>query len=158
MRLESLNKNSLWKGFNMYTDEYFMNKALDEAKKAYQLDEVPIGCVIVKDNKIIARCYNQKTLKNVATYHAEVLAINMACKKLKSWYLDDCVLYTTVEPCLMCTGAIIQSRISKVVYGTNNKSFGYLSKMNDLKIDVVGGILSDDCSILMSEFFKKKRI
>ena len=118
-------------------DEYYMKLALKEAKKAFKLDEVPIGCVIVKNDKIIAKGYNQKTLKNVATYHAEVLAINKACKKLKTWYLDDCVLYTTVEPCLMCSGAIIQSRISKVVSGTDNQAFGYLSKMNDLKIKVI---------------------
>ena len=138
-------------------DEYYMDLALKEAKKAFRLDEVPIGCVIVKNGKVIAKSYNKKTLKNVATYHAEVLAINMACKKLNTWYLDDCVLYTTVEPCLMCTGAIIQSRISRVVYGTKNKAFGYLSKCKDLKIDIIGGILKDNCSILLSSFFKNKR-
>ena len=138
-------------------DEYYMKLAVKEAKKAFKLDEVPIGCVIVKNDKIIAKGYNQKTLKNVATYHAEVLAINKACKKLKTWYLDDCVLYTTVEPCLMCSGAIIQSRISKVVSGTDNQAFGYLSKMNDLKIKVNGGVLKDKCRILLSQFFKKKR-
>ena len=141
-------------------DEYFMNIALNEAKKAYLKDEVPIGCVIVKNNTIIAKSYNQKTLKNIATYHAEILAINKACKKLNSWYLDDCILYTTVEPCLMCTGAIIQSRISKVVYGTKNEAFGYLTKAlkdNNLKIKIKGNVLKDYCSNILTTFFKEKR-
>lgn len=138
-------------------DEYYMSLAFMEAKKAYELDEVPIGCVIVKNNEIIAKSYNQKTLKNIATYHAEVLAINQACKKLSTWYLDECTLYTTVEPCLMCTGAIIQSRISRVVYGTNNESFGYLSKLKDNKILIKGNVLENECSSIMSDFFKNKR-
>ena len=138
-------------------DEYYMALALMEAKKAYELDEVPIGCVIVKNNEIIAKSYNQKTLKNIATYHAEVLSINQACKKLSTWYLDECTLYTTVEPCLMCTGAIIQSRISRVVYGTNNESFGYLSKLKDNKILIKGNVLENECSSIMSDFFKNKR-
>lgn len=138
-------------------DEYYMSLAFMEAKKAYELDEVPIGCVIVKNNKIITKSYNQKTLKNIATYHAEVLAINQACKKLSTWYLDECTLYTTVEPCLMCTGAIIQSRISRVVYGTNNESFGYLSKLKDNKILIKGNVLENECSSIMSDFFKNKR-
>ena len=118
----------------VHDDFYYMGLALEEAKKARDLDEVPIGCIIVKDGKVISRKYNQKTLKNIATYHAEILAIEDACRKLKTWYLDDCVMYTTVEPCLMCTGAIQQSRISRVVYGTNNEAFGYLSKIKRLKI------------------------
>ena len=133
-----------------------MSLALKEARKAEYLDEVPIGCVIVRDGKVIAKCYNQKTLKNMATYHAEVLAINQACRKLKSWYLDECTLYTTVEPCIMCTGAIIQSRISRVVYGTNNEAFGYLSKLK-LKIDIKSGVLEEECSKILSDFFKDKR-
>lgn len=141
----------------IYDDLYYMNIALKEARKAYLLDEVPIGCVIVKDGNVIAKSYNQKTLKNVATYHAEVLAINLACKRLNTWHLDDCVMYTTVEPCLMCTGAIIQSRISKVVYGTDNQAFGYLSKINQLKIEIKGNVLKEECSILLSDFFKEKR-
>ena len=141
----------------IYDDLYYMSIALKEAKKAYLLDEVPIGCVIVKDGNIIAKSYNQKTLKNVATYHAEVLAINLACKRLKTWHLDDCVMYTTVEPCLMCTGAIIQSRISKVVYGIDNQAFGYLSKAHQLKIEIKGNVLREECGILLSDFFKEKR-
>ncbi|MCI6265667.1 MAG: nucleoside deaminase [Erysipelotrichaceae bacterium] len=138
-------------------EEYYMRLALQEAYQASRLNEVPIGCVIVKDGKVIARSYNRKTLDNVATYHAEILAIEMACKKLKTWYLDDCTLYTTVEPCLMCTGAIIQSRISKVVYGTKNDAFGYLSKIHELKVQVVAGILQEECSMVLSTFFKERR-
>ena len=135
----------------------YMKIALKEAKKAYKQNEVPIGCIIVKNDKIIAKSYNQKTLKNVATYHAEILAINKACKKINSWYLDDCIMYTTVEPCLMCTGAIIQSRIPKVVYGTKNESFGYLSKIKNSKIEIIPHILEKDCQTILSNFFKEKR-
>lgn len=135
-----------------------MNLALQEAKKASKKNEVPIGAIIVKNHKVISRAYNRKTLDNIATYHAEILAIEEACKKLKTWYLDDCILYTTVEPCLMCTGAIIQSRISKVVYGANNDSFGHLSKLTDSKIEITSGILKEDCSQILTNFFKKKRL
>ena len=139
------------------TDEDYMKIALKEASKAYNQDEVPIGCIIVKDNIIIAKSYNRKTLDNIATSHAEILAINEACKKLNTWYLEGCTLYTTVEPCLMCTGAIIQSRISKVVYGTINESFGYLSKLNNYKIKIIPNILKEECSNILSNFFKEKR-
>ena len=141
----------------MKSDEYYMGLALNEAKRAFCHDEVPIGCVIVRNGEVISCCYNQKTLKNIATYHAEVLAIEKACSKLKTWYLDDCVLYTTVEPCLMCTGAILQARISKVVYGAKNEAFGYLSKLDDHKIEVIGHVLDDECSNILSKFFKNKR-
>ena len=135
----------------------YMKIALKEAKKAYKQNEVPIGCIIVKNNQIISKSYNKKTLKNIATYHAEILAINKACKKINSWYLDDCIMYTTVEPCLMCTGAIIQSRIPKVVYGTKNESFGYLSKIKNSKIEIIPHILEKDCQTILSNFFKEKR-
>lgn len=138
-------------------DEYFMRKALNNAKKAYDLDEVPIGAVIVKDNRIISSAYNRKEIDNVATCHAEIIAINKACKKLKTWHLEDCTLYTTVEPCIMCTGAIIQSRISKVVYGTNNPTFGYISKLKDNKIKITQNILEHECLNILSNFFKEKR-
>lgn len=137
-------------------DNYYMNLALIEAKKAFDLDEVPIGCIIVFNNKVIASSFNHKTLDNVATYHAEILAIEKACKYLGTWYLDNCVLYTTVEPCMMCTGAIIQSRIPKVVYGTTNETFGQISRM-DTKIDVIGGVLEQECSAILTKFFQLKR-
>jgi len=141
----------------MHDDCYYMNLALNEAKKAFDFDEVPIGCVIIQNNKVIASSFNRKTLDNIATYHAEILAIEKACKYLGTWYLDDCTLYTTVEPCMMCTGAIIQSRIPRVVYGTVNDSFGQLSKL-ETKIEVVGGILEKECKNILSEFFQAKRV
>ena len=141
----------------MYNDEYYMSLAIEEARKAYLLDEVPIGCVIVCDDKVIASAFNRKTIDNIAIYHAEVLAIEKACKYLNSWYLDNCILYTTIEPCMMCTGAIIQSRIPKVVYGASNLSFGYLSKI-DTKINITSGILEEECISILSDFFKEKRI
>ena len=137
-------------------DINYMRLALEEAKVAFSLNEVPIGALIVKDDRVIAKYYNRKSLDNVATYHAEILVIEEACKSLSTWYLDDCILYTTVEPCMMCTGAIIQARIPKVVYGTTNEAFGYLSKI-DTKIEVIGGILENECSNILSDFFKKRR-
>lgn len=135
-----------------------MNLALEEARKASKKNEVPIGCVIVQDGKVISKAYNRKTLDNVATYHAEVLAIEKACKRLNTWYLDDCTLYTTVEPCLMCTGAILQSRISKVVYGVKNDAFGYLSKADYLKIEIVDNVMKEECGEILTDFFKEKRV
>jgi tRNA(adenine34) deaminase len=134
-----------------------MELALKEAKKAASLDEVPIGCLIVQKGKIIAKSYNRKSLDNIATYHAEILAIESACKQLGTWYLDDCTLYTTVEPCMMCTGAIIQSRIPKVVYGATNQAFGHLSKI-ETKIEIINGVLEKQCCQILTEFFQKKRI
>lgn len=138
-------------------DVYYMQEALGQARIAYDLDDVPVGCVIVYKGKIIARAYNRKEIDGVATYHAEVLAINLACMKLKTWYLDECVLYTTVEPCMMCTGAIVQARIKRVVYGVDNQAFGYLSKLDNNKLDIVSGVLKNECLGLMSKFFREKR-
>lgn len=138
-------------------DKYYMSLALEEAKKARILDEVPIGCIIVKDDKVIANSFNRKSLDNIATYHAEILAINTACETLGTWYLDTCTLYTTIEPCMMCTGAIIQARIPKVVYGATNEAFGMLSKI-DTKIEIISGVLEKDCSLVLSEFFQAKRL
>lgn len=139
----------------------YMMEALKEAKKAFELGEVPIGAVIVKDNKIISRAFNKKESTNLATSHAETLAINKACKKLNNWRLLDCTLYVTVEPCLMCCGAIIQSRIKKVVYGTSNEYYGAVESIdNTLKkynIEVENNILQNECSNIMKEFFKKRR-
>lgn len=142
----------------MQEEQYYMRLALKEARKAERRNEVPIGCVIVQSGKVISKAYNRKTLDNVATYHAEILAIEQACKKLNTWYLEDCTIYTTIEPCLMCTGAIMQSRISKVVYGAKNDAFGYLSKINNLKLEVVSGILKEECGEILTNFFRKKRI
>ena len=139
----------------------YMIEALKEANKAFKLGEVPIGAVIVKDDKIISRAFNKKESSNLATSHAEILAINKACKKLNNWRLLDCTLYVTVEPCLMCCGAIIQSRIKKVVYGTSNEYYGAVESIdNTLKkynIEVENNILQNECSNIMKEFFKKRR-
>ncbi len=138
-------------------DIFYMKLALEEAKKAFQLDEVPIGCVIIFRDQILASTHNRKTIDKIATSHAEILAINEACKKLGTWYLNECTLYTTVEPCLMCTGAILQARISKVVYGTSNQDFGYLSKLEKKKIEVVPNVLKEECTEILSQFFQNKR-
>lgn len=138
-------------------DIYYMNLAFEQALKASDLEEVPIGCVIVLDGEVIATAYNRKELDNVSIYHAEMLAIEQACRKLGTWYLDKCILYTTVEPCMMCTGAIIQSRISRVVYGASNSAFGYLSKASGIKFEVVSGILEEQCSKIMTDFFRECR-
>ena len=141
-------------------NEKYMNIALIEANKAYKKNEVPIGCVIVKNNKIISKAYNKKEKTNVVTKHAEIIAIEKACKKLKTWHLNDCILYTTVEPCLMCTGAIIQSRIKKVVYATENEKYGSLNKIvkeNKSKLEIEKNILAEKSISLLQNFFNKKR-
>lgn len=139
----------------------YMLEALKEANKAFKAGEVPIGAIIVKNNKIIARAYNKKESSNLATSHAEILAINKACKKINNWRLIDCTLYVTVEPCLMCCGAIIQSRIKKVVYGTPNEYYGAVKSIdNALKnynVEIESGILQNKCSYILKEFFKKRR-
>ena len=142
-----------------------MKEAIKQAKKAAQKDEVPIGCVIVKDDQIIARAYNKREMKQCSTAHAEILAIEKACKKLGSWRLEDCDLYVTLEPCPMCSGAIIQSRIRNVIFGdydTKGGCMGSNMNINDVRgfnhyPDIEGGILQDECSRLLKEFFKAKR-
>lgn len=140
-------------------NEKYMMLAINEAKKAYKKNDVPIGCVIVKDGKIISKAHNKKELKKNAIMHAEIIAIAKACKKLKTWHLDDCVLYTTVEPCMMCTGAIIQSRIKKIYYSISNKSFGELENyhLKNKKIFIQNNILNEESKKLMQQFFKEKR-
>lgn len=137
--------------------EKYMIEALKDANKAFSINEVPIGCVIVKDNKIISRGYNKKESTNLATSHAEIIAINKACKKLNNWRLLDCTLYVTVEPCLMCCGAIIQSRIKKVVYGTSNENYGAVELLEKNNIEVEKNVLQNECSLVLQEFFKKRR-
>ena len=145
--------------------EYFMNEALKEAQKAYKKQEVPVGVVIVKDDKIIARAYNQKEMKNSPIKHAEIIAIEKACKKLNNWRLNDCQMYVTLEPCPMCTGAIINSRINRIYIGAVQEKTGACgSKVNlienyqsEIKIDVEFGILQDKCLNLVQKFFKELR-
>lgn len=149
----------------MNDKEYFMKEALNEAKKAYKKLEVPVGVVIVKDNEIIARGYNQKEMKNNPIKHAEIIAIEKACKKLNNWRLNDCEMYVTLEPCPMCAGAIINSRIRKVYIGAIQEKTGACgSKVNlidkynsETKIDIEFGILQDKCLNLVQDFFKELR-
>ncbi len=145
----------------MNKDEKYMIEALKEAEKAYKKKEVPIGAIIVRNDKIIARAYNRKEKSQVAIQHAEILAIIKACKKMKNWRLLDCTLYVTVEPCMMCCGAIIQSRIKKIVYGTKNDNFGSVesvdSLLNKYNIEIKNGILEEKCKKIITEFFNKKR-
>ena len=140
-------------------NEKYMMLAINEAKKAYKKNDVPIGCVIVKDGRIISKAHNKKEIKKNAIMHAEIIAIAKACKKLKTWHLDDCVLYTTVEPCMMCTGAIIQSRIKKIYYSISNKSFGELENyhLKNKKIFIQNNILNKESKKLLQQFFKEKR-
>ena len=145
-------------GDNM--DDKYMKIAYNEALKAYKKGDVPIGCIIVKDDKIISKAYNKKEKNNNAVEHAEIIAINKACKKLKTWHLEDCKLYTTMEPCMMCSGAIIQSRINYVCYSIENENFGsskYLKKYNK-KIKIINNVLSKESKQLIQQFFKEKRI
>lgn len=143
----------------------FMKIALKEAKKAYNLGEVPIGAVIVKGDRVIAKAYNKRNTKNLATAHAEILAIEKACKKLNDWRLDDCEMYVSLEPCPMCAGAIVNSRLTKLYFGAyERKSGSVLSNYQILfnnglnhTLDAEGGIMEKECSTLLKEFFKSKR-
>ena len=145
--------------------EYFMKEALKEAKKAYKKEEVPIGVVIVKDNKIISRAHNEKELKNDTTEHAEIRAIKKASKKLNSWRLIGCEMYSTLEPCPMCAGAIIQSRIKKLYIGAMDEKTGAVgSKLNLLedfsfnhKVKIEKGLLKEECTKILQDFFKELR-
>ena len=144
----------------MYQDEKFMKEALKEAKKAYLKDEVPVGCVIVKDNKIIARGHNTKEKKKNAILHAEIVALTKAQKKLNDWRLNGCILYVTLEPCLMCTGAIINSRIKTVIFGAYDLKAGSMDSVINLcdypynhKPEIYGGICEEECKKILSDFF-----
>lgn len=146
-------------------NEIFMREALKQALKAYQNGEIPVGAVIVYQDKIIAKAYNKREKKQDATAHAELLAIQKACVALNSWRLEDCSLYVTLEPCAMCAGAIIQARIKNVFYGAKNARFGVHQGPINLfevpfnhKVHIEGGILEQDCSKLISSFFEKLRI
>lgn len=145
--------------------EWFMERAYKEALKAYMKDEVPIGAVIVKDGKIIARGHNERELKQDATLHAEITAIRKACKKLGSWRLNDCDMYVTLEPCTMCAGALIQSRIRTVYIGALDPKAGAAGSVIDVfnvrefnhKVDVVYGIMEEECSEILKKFFRELR-
>ena len=149
----------------MNKDEKYMRAALRLAKKAYAMDETPIGCVIVRDDKIIARGYNRRNTDKTALAHAEITAIKKACKKTGDWRLEECTLYVTLEPCQMCAGAIVQSRMGRVVIGAMNPKAGCAGSIINLlnmekfnhRVETERGILEDECSALMSEFFANLR-
>lgn len=149
----------------MTKDEKYMKEAIKQAKKAALVGDVPIGCVIVYQDKIIARGYNKRNLKKTTLAHAELLAIEKASKKLGDWRLEDCTMYTTLEPCQMCAGAIIQARIPKVVVGAMNKKAGCAGSVLNLfqipqfnhQVIFENGILEEECSEMLSDFFKQLR-
>ena len=142
-----------------FSDEYFMKKALLEAEQAFEKGEVPVGAVIVVDNKIIARAHNLTELLNDVTAHAEMQAITSASNFLGGKYLHNCTLYVTLEPCQMCGGALFWSQISNVVYGASDPERGCISLNNKLhpKTKIKGGVLADQASSLLKRFFIEKR-
>ena len=149
----------------MEEKEKYMKEALKEAKKAYDKLEIPVGAIIVKDGKIIARAHNNKEEKNDTTKHAEIIAIQKASKKLNTWRLTDCEMYVTLEPCSMCAGALIQARIKKVYIGTMDEKTGACGSVLNLledykfnhKVEVERGICKNDCEKILKDFFKELR-
>ncbi len=147
-------------GSDFFSDDYFMELALDEASKAFEMGEVPVGAVIVHDNMVVARGHNLSCRLNDATAHAEMQVITSASERLGSKYLKDCTLYVTLEPCLMCMGAIFWSQIPRLVYGASDEKKGFSTLLRDdisLKLDVTSGVLANECSALMKKFFKQLR-
>lgn len=141
-----------------------MQEALNEAKKAYDIDEVPVGCVIVKDNQIIGRGYNQRETRHHVFNHAEMMAIDEACRKIGSWRLDECTLYVTLEPCVMCAGTMIQARLKRLVYGAKEPKSGANGSIIDVfsadfnhVVTIESGVLADEASAMMKSFFKQLR-
>ena len=147
------------------TDEAYMKLAIKEAKKARAIGEVPIGCIIVYEDKIIARGYNKRVAKKSVLAHAEILAIKNACKKIGDWRLEGCTMYITLEPCPMCAGAIIQARIPRVVIGSLNPKAGCAGSVLDMmhvegfnhQVDVTTGVCDEECSEMMKDFFRELR-
>lgn len=144
---------------NIFTDEYFMKKALFEAEAAFESGEIPVGAIIVIDNKVIARSHNLTELLNDVTAHAEMQAITSAANFLGGKYLKNCTLYVTLEPCQMCAGALYWSQISKIVYGATDESRGFVEMGTKLhpKTVVFKGVLEKECAELMKRFFQSKR-
>ena len=150
----------------MYTkDEKYMAEAIKQAKKAQKINEVPIGCVIVQNEKIIARGYNKRNSKGCVLEHAEISAIKKACKKTGDWRLEDCTMYVTLEPCQMCAGALVQSRLNKIVIGSMNPKAGCAGSVINLlqmsqfnhQVEIQKGVLQEECSQLLTDFFKELR-
>jgi len=148
----------------MVTDEYFMSQALSEAKKSLKRGEVPVGAVVVLNEKILSRGYNRPISKKDTTAHAEIVAIRKACLQIKNYRLVDCDLYVTLEPCAMCLGAAFQARIKRIVYGAYDPKGGAVESTKNFpfeitnhKIEVKGGVLAEECSRVLKEFFLDKR-
>jgi tRNA(adenine34) deaminase len=144
----------------MFTDEYFMREALKEARKAYDLDEVPVGAVIVSNNRVIGRGHNLTERLVDVTAHAEMQAFTAAANHLGAKYLEDCTLYVTLEPCVMCAGAAYWTQVGRIVYGAADEKRGYTKANAELlhpRTTVVPGILENECADLLKEFFKSKR-
>ncbi len=150
---------------NRYLDEKYMRQALKEAQKAYEIGDVPIGCVIVAGGKIISRGYNRRNADKSVLAHAELIAIQKACKKTKDWRLEDCTMYVTLEPCQMCAGAIVQARIPRVVVGSMNPKAGCAGSIINLltmpqfnhQCDLQKGVLEEESSELLKRFFAELR-
>ena len=146
-------------------DERFMKEAIRQARKAYAIGEVPIGCVIVYEGRVIARGYNRRTIDKNPLAHAELIAIKKASKKMGDWRLEDCTLYVTLEPCQMCSGAIVQARVKKVVVGCMNPKAGCAGSILNLlqveqfnhQVELETGVLEEECSEMMKNFFKELR-
>jgi len=146
--------------FTVFSDESFMREALKEARKALEKEEVPIGCIIVCENRIIARAHNLTEQLNDVTAHAEMQAFTAAAGFLGGKYLEGCTLYVTIEPCVMCAGAAFWTQISRIVYGAGDAKRGYSllrSPVLHPSTQITGNILAEECSILMKDFFRKKR-
>lgn len=146
------------------THNKFMKAAIKEALKAQEKEEVPVGAIIVLDGKIVARAHNQRNTHSDGTAHAEILAIQKAGKKLKRWNLTDCEMYVTLEPCAMCAGAAVNSRIKKIYFGAYDKRYGCCGSIMDItnselnhRVEIQGGIMGEECAFLLSSFFKKLR-
>jgi tRNA(adenine34) deaminase len=145
---------------NIYTDEYFMKQALMEAERAFHADEIPVGAIIVSNNKIIAKAHNQTELLNDVTAHAEIIAITSAASHLGAKYLQECTMFITLEPCVMCAGALYWSQIGRVVYGADDDKKGFMrfgKEMLHPSTKLEFGIMYEECSHLLKEFFKMKR-
>ena len=149
----------------MTTDEKYMREEIKQARKAAKIDEVPIGCVIVYDSKIIARGYNRRNTDKSTLAHAEIIAIRKAAKIIGDWRLEDCTMYVTLEPCQMCAGAIVQSRMKKVVIGSMNPKAGCAGSVLNLlqmaqfnhQVEIERGVLEEECSTMLSGFFRELR-
>ncbi len=145
----------------MNNNDKYMLLALKEAQKAFDKNEVPVGCIIVKDDKVIAKAYNQRQTKKSVLGHAEIIAIEKAAKKLNSWILEDCIMYVTLEPCVMCAGTIIQSRIKKLVFGAFEPKFGAAGSVINLfenkfnhQVEVEANVMKEESAKLLKNFFQ----